>query len=78
MADHDDTSHFLNDSVSNLLPWKLSLQSKVDEMKGAGRKVPDKTKYRSPIQRVNRDKGPKELEIGCEGAEITAPIFFFF
>lgn len=55
VADHDGTSHFLNDSVSNLLPWKLSLQSKVDEIKGAARNVPDKTKYRSPIQRVNRD-----------------------
>ena len=63
MVDHDGTSHFLNDSTSNPLPWKLLLQNKVDEMKGAGRKVPDKTKYRSPVQRVNETNSLKNLKL---------------
>lgn len=55
MADQDGTSYFIYDSTSNPLPCKVLLQNKVDDVKGADRKVPDKTKYRSPIQRVNRD-----------------------
>lgn len=46
-------------------------------MKEAGRRVKDKTKHRSLIQKVNKDQQPKKLENRCEVIELNRTRFIY-